>query len=164
MPAGRHSSGKKRPARAAGPGSLNEDQARRLRITCQHIDLTLSEIENILDEAASGKAFLSYIQDFSPDQKQMIEDCSNRVRERLVAVLEEEGILLDGPEIPVSRAIHGRLYSIDNAAEEIRAKHMRGYGGVSQTSAKTLDIFADDLQGLVGDLDRALKKECRQDL
>ena len=41
-------------------GSLNEYQARRLRVTCQYIDKLLCGVEEILNIAASKAAFPRY--------------------------------------------------------------------------------------------------------
>ena len=144
---------------APDPDTLNESQVRRLRVTCQHIDRTLSEIEGILNESASRAAFPAYIADLSPPQRKTLEDYIARVRARLVRVLEGQGIAASQPGIPVSRAVRGRLYSIDIAAEELKPKYMRGYGEVSDTVATELDGIAGELQSLVVRLDQYLAGE-----
>jgi GTP-binding protein EngB required for normal cell division len=136
--------------------SLNEDQVRRLRITCEHIDRLLSEIEGILHESTSLAAFPSYTSDLTPAQRKTIEDYIARVRARLIQVLDGQEIQRRQPWVPVSRAIKGRLYSIDIAAEELKPKYMRGFGGVSDTTAKELNGIAGELQALVARLERYL--------
>ncbi|MFH1029214.1 MAG: hypothetical protein V1791_14530, partial [Pseudomonadota bacterium] len=89
---------------------------RRLRVTCQCIDRSLSEIEGILNESQSRAAFPNYAADLPPAQRKTIEDYIARVRARLIQVLEGQGIVVGPPGIPVSRAVRGRLYSIDIAA------------------------------------------------
>ena len=142
---------------------LNEDQVRRLRVTCQHIDRTLSEIEGILNESASRAAFPTYAPDLLLAQRKTIEDYITRVRARLIRVLEGQGIVVKEPDIPVSRAVRGRLYSIDIAAEELKPKYMRGYGGVSAATATELNGIAGELQGLVARLDQYLAGGVGQD-
>lgn len=126
--------------------TLDENQERRLRITCQHIDSILSEIESVLNETDSQAAFPSYIPDITPAQRKVIEDYIASVRAQLTQTLETQGIFSNPPGIPVSRAIRSRLYSIDIAAEEIRPRHMRGYGKVSAAAATELTRFAGELQ------------------
>lgn len=145
------------------PGRLNENQARRLRVTCQHIDRALSEIENTLSEASSQKAFPEHIPDLSPAQKKTIEDYIARIRARLIHVLEGQGVPVAEPHIPVSRAVRSRLYSIDIAAEELRPKYMAGYGGVPPALATDLDGIAGELQTLAAHLDRVLDSQSGQD-
>jgi GTP-binding protein EngB required for normal cell division len=148
---------------AADPDSLNEHQVRRLRVTCQCIDRSLSEIEGILNESASRAAFPTYAADLPPAQRKTIEDYIARVRARLIRVLDGQGIVVSPPGIPVSRAVRGRLYSIDIAAEELKPKYMRGYGAVSDVVATELNGIAGELQGLVARLDQYLSGGAGQD-
>lgn len=134
---------------APEPDKLNENHARRLRVTCQTIDRTLGEIENILNQSASRAAFPPYIPDLSPAQKKTIEDYIARVRARLKRVLEGQGIAIPPPNVPVTRAVRGRLYSIDIAAEELKPKYMSGFGEVSAPLAADLNGIAAELQALV---------------
>jgi len=134
---------------APEPDQLNENHVRRLRITCQTIDRTLSDIENVLNESASLAAFPQYITDLSPAQKKTIGDYIARVRARLVRVLEGQGIAIPPPEVPVTRAVRGRLCSIDIAAEELKPKYMSGFGEVSAPLASDLNGIAAELQALV---------------
>ena len=145
------------------PDTLNENHIRRLRVTCQHIDRTLSEIEGILNESASRAAFPTYAPDLLLAQRKTIEDYIARVRARLIRVLEGQGIVVKEPDIPVSRAVRGRLYSIDIAAEELKPKYMRGYGDVAAATATELNGIAGELQGLVARLDQYLAGGAGQD-
>ena len=65
---------------ATDSDTLNEDQVRLLRITCEHIDRLLSDIEGILNESASLAAFPSYTADIAPVQQKTIEDYIARIR------------------------------------------------------------------------------------
>lgn len=134
---------------APEPDKLNENHARRIRITCQHIDRTLGEIENVLNESVSRSAFPQYVQDLSPAQRKTIEDYIARVRARLIRVLEGQGIAIPLPEVPVTRAVRGRLYSIDIAAEELKPKYMSGFGEIPAPLASDLNGIAAELQALV---------------
>jgi len=140
-------------------GPLNENQQRRLRVTCQHIDHVLSEIENALSEFSSKAAFPTYIPDISPMQQKAVEDFIAEVRARLMKTLDAQGISPNPPFIPLSRAIRSRLYSIDISAEEIRPRHMRGYGKVSAEAATELSSFAGEMQARATDLHDCLTEE-----
>lgn len=131
---------------------LNENQQRRLRVTCQHFDHLLSENENALNEAASKVAFLAYIPDITPVQQKEFEEFIAYVLEYLTQTLDNQGISPGPPGIPLFRSIRTRLYSIDIAAEEIRPRHMRGYGKVSAAAATELSRFAEELQTRANDL------------
>lgn len=142
---------------------LNENHARRLRITCQHIDRTLSDIENVLNESASRAAFPQYITDLTPAQKKTIEDYIARVRARLIRVLEGQGITIPSPDVPVTRAVRGRLYSIDIAAEELKPKYMSGFGEVSAPLASDLNGIAAELQALAVHVEQHLAQGTGRD-
>ena len=148
---------------ATDPDTLNEDQVRRLRITCEHIDRLLSDIEGILNESASLAAFPSYTADIAPVQQKTIEDYIARIRARLIQVLDGQGIPRKPPWVSASRAINVRLCSIDIAAEELKPKHMRGFGNISDTTATELNGIAGELQALVARLEKYLAVGTGQD-
>lgn len=140
---------------------LNEDQARHLRITCQHIDGKLSEIEEMVDGAGSGRVYSRYSMDLSPLQKEAIMAYCSRIRSRLVTIRDEEGISGETPSISMSKAILSRLSLIDCAVEELRPKYMRGYGTVPATLVPRLNQIADDLQAPINHLKKQLEEENR---
>jgi len=148
---------------ATDSDTLNEDQVRRLRITCEHIDRLLSDIEGILNESASLAAFPSYTADIAPVQQKTIEDYIARIRTRLIQVLEGQNIPRKPPWVSASRAINARLCSIDIAAEELKPKYMRGFGEVSDTTATELNGIAGELQALVARLEQYLAGGTGQD-
>lgn len=138
---------------------LNEQQAHYLLVTCQHIDKLLSDIEGVLNESTSQAAFPAYFQDLTPEQQKTIKDYIAHVRTRLIQILEGQDIDYKQPGIPVSKAIHSRLYLIDIAAEELKPKYMRGFGEVSDIAATDLNNIAGELQRLITRLDEVLPEE-----
>ena len=140
------------------PG-LTESQARRLRVTCQHIDHTLSDIENTLNASSLHPAFPEYIPDLSPAQKNTLMDYIARIRARLIHVLEGQGVPAGEPHIPLSRAVRSRIYSIDIAAEELRPGYMKGFGDVPGTVAVDLEGIAGELQALVVHIEDVLDEK-----
>jgi GTP-binding protein EngB required for normal cell division len=145
-------------------GSLNEFQARRLRVTCQYIDKLLGEVEEILNLAASKAAFPRYSGDVAPAQRRTVEDYISRIRAQLVRVLDGQGISREKPSIPASRAIHVALGTIDIAVEELKPQYMRGYGDLPEAAATELNGIVGELRGLVSKLDRYLAEGVGQDL
>jgi GTP-binding protein EngB required for normal cell division len=144
--------------------SLNEFQARRLRVTCQYIDSLLGEVEQILNVADSKAAFPRYSPDIAPIQRRTIEDYICRVRAQLVRVLEGQGLLKEKPFIPASRAVHVTLGAIDIAAEELKPRYMRGYGDLPESVATELNGIAGELQSLIHRLDSYLAHGIGEDL
>lgn len=143
--------------------SLNEHQARYLLVTCQHIDKTLSEIEVIRNDSSSQATFPTYFSDLTPVQRKTVEDYIALIRARLIKILDEQGISYEQHGIPVSKAINGKLYSIDIAAEELRPKYMQGFGEVSKITATELNGIAGELRGLVTKLNVYIAGGIEQD-
>jgi GTP-binding protein EngB required for normal cell division len=144
--------------------SLNEYQARRLRVACQYIDKLLGDIEGILAVTTSKAAFPRYSADILPAQRRTIEDYIARVRAQLVRVLEGQGIAREKPSIPASRAIHVNLGAVDIAAEELKPEYMHGYGDVPEKVATELNGIVGELSGLIHRFDLYLSEGIGEDL
>jgi GTP-binding protein EngB required for normal cell division len=144
--------------------SLNEFQARRLRVTCQYIDGLLRDIEEILNAAASKAAFPRYVPDIAPAQRRTVEDYIARVRAQLVRILDSQGVAREDSFIPASRAVQVTLGAIDIAAEELKPKYMRGYGDLPEKMATELSGIACELQALMQRVSRYLSQGASEDL
>jgi GTP-binding protein EngB required for normal cell division/uncharacterized protein YukE len=148
---------------APGSDPSNEFLAKHLRVTCQHIDRLLGEIEGVLNESSSRTAFPEYVMDITPAQQKTIEDYIARIRTRLLQVMEGQGMSGKPPNILVSRAVHSRLYTIDVAAEELKPQYMMGFGGIPDSTATELNGIAGELQALVSRLGQYLERGAGQD-
>ena len=147
----RDARGGKRSGMTPGTGSLNGPQAIRLRVTCQHIDSLLCEIEKVLDEPASGTAFPRYSQDITGARRLAIDDFIARIRASLVGILETQDIAREQTPAPASRAIALTLVSIDIAVEELKPKYMRCYGDVPAAAGRDLNKITKELHGLAAE-------------
>jgi GTP-binding protein EngB required for normal cell division len=136
--------------------TLNDFQARRLAVSCRFVDQLLSEIESILNSAASKAAFPKYIPDVSPSQLRTMEDYIARIRAQLRRVLDGQGIPVEPPYIPAARAVRAALGSIEIAVEELKPKYMRGYGEVPAKVALELNGIVGELDGMVSQVVRLL--------
>ena len=125
---------------------LNESQMRRLRVSCQHIDRTLHEIESILNESASRAAFPPYLTDLSPAQRKTIGIYCPRPR-RGIGVPEGQGIAFPPPDVPVSRAVRA-----DCIPSTLRPKSetqiYAGYGEVSELLRRNSTASRGSCRGL----------------
>jgi len=144
--------------------SLNSNHARRLSVTCRHIDKLLAEMENALSISTSKLAFPQYAPDVGPAQRRVIEDYISRIRAQLVRVLDGQDIERPPADIPVSRTLHVNLTFVDIAAEELKPEYMRGYGEIPPAAATELSGIAGELQSLVKQLDRYLTQGARENL
>jgi GTP-binding protein EngB required for normal cell division len=144
--------------------SLNSNHARRLSVTCRHIDKLLADMENALSVASSKQAFPEYLCDVTPAQRRVIEDYIARIRAQLSRVLDGQGIERPEPSIPVSRSLHTALTFIAIAAEELQPKYMRGYGEVAPSTAVELNGIASELLSLVSQLDQYVMRGAGENL
>ncbi len=144
--------------------SLNSNHARRLSVTCRHIDKLLAEMESALSISTSKLAFPQYAPDVGPAQRRVIEDYISRIRAQLVRVLDGQDIERPPSDIPVSRTLHVNLTFVDIAAEELKPEYMRGYGEIPAAAAIELNGIAGELQSLVKQLDRYLTQGARENL
>jgi GTP-binding protein EngB required for normal cell division len=143
---------------------LNENQVRRLRVTCEYIDELLCRVEETLNVAASKAAFPQYTSDITPVQRKTIEDYITRIRAQLIRVLDGQQISRDRRKITVSRAIDATLISVDIAVEELKPKYMRGYGELPDATATELYGISGELHNLVMQINRYLTQGAGQDL
>jgi len=143
-------------------GHLNEFQERRLYVTFRYIDKLLCEIEEILNTPSSRAAFPRYSPDVAPSERKQIEDHIARIRTRLVGILNERGITHQEPSISALHAIHVALGSIDIALEELKPRHMRGYGELPEVAANELNGIVGGLRGLVAQLDHFIAGSDRE--
>lgn len=133
--------------------TFNEYQQRRLRITCQHIDGLLSEIEAILGASDEKPPFPKYLPDLSAVQRKRIEHGIARLRAQLLQVLERNAIEVAPPSISAAHAIHSALTFAQIAVEELAPKRMRGYGEVSRRAAAELDHIVSKLLEQLSEMD-----------
>jgi GTP-binding protein EngB required for normal cell division len=127
---------------------MNNSQQMYLRVSCQHIDKLLSEIEEILHSASSKSPFPHYILDLSPAQIRVVEDYIRRLRTQLVRALAWQDIDASEPTIPASRAITARLAFVDIALDELRPSSMRGSGSLAPEAALQLTGVVRELGAL----------------
>jgi GTP-binding protein EngB required for normal cell division len=143
---------------------LNSNHARRLSVTCRHIDKLLADMEQAMSVASSRNAFPDCLPDITPTQRRVIDDYIARLRAQLTRVLDGQGIGRPRPFIPASRSLHTSLTFIAIAAEELQPKYMSGYGAVPPSVAVELNGIAGELLSLTRQLDQYITCGTRENL
>jgi len=140
-------------------GELNENQQRRLRVSCEYIDKLLADIDDILHASISQSPFPRYIVDVSPAQVRVLEDYIRRIRSQLVHTIAWQQMRPEPPDIPATRAVATNLSFVDIAIEELRPKYMRGFGEVPGDAVGELNGVVHELRSLVGGMQAYLSQE-----
>ena len=141
------------------PGQLNEPQQRHLRVSCEYVDRLLCDIESVLHSAASKSPFPRYVVDITPAQSEAIEDQIQRMRTQLMRTLAWQEMEPQPPEIPATRAIMTDLSFVEIAIEEMKPRHMLGYGDVPQDAVSELNAVTDELRSVVEGMQRFMRDE-----
>ena len=142
---------------------LNELQARRLRVTCQHIDGLLADMETVLHSSESKSVFPRYVPELSPAQRKTIEDYSARLRAQLLRVLDSQGISPEPPRITEAHALYVSLAFIEIALAELTPDDMKGYGSVAPEAASDLTRIVQELSVTVAEMHSYLIRHGRDD-
>lgn len=145
-------------------GELNGPQQNRLRVSCHYIDKLLSDMENVLHQAASQSPFPRYLMDVSPAQARVVEDHIRQLRAQLLRALAWQHLKPNPPDIPATRAVLTDLAFIDIAVEELRPSYMRGSGAVPEDAVEELNGVVHELRSLVEATERYLRQELGNDL
>jgi GTP-binding protein EngB required for normal cell division len=143
---------------------LNSFQKNRLLVSLQYMDQLLGDIEAILSAAQSGSPFPKYRAPLSPVQARVVRDYISRIRAQMVRALEGLETASRRPRLDSTRSIRTTLLFISDAIEELRPRHLRGYGPVAEEAGPLLHGMVDELQGFVGKLSAYLSRDGDQDL
>jgi GTP-binding protein EngB required for normal cell division len=141
----------------ANPESaLNENQQRRLIVTCQYVDRLLSDLDKAFAEAASNSPFGRYANDLAPAEQGLIKDYVARVRTQLLRMLEGQGLSPTPSRVGLRYSLLTRLGFVDIAIEELKPHYMVGYGAVAPEAETALNGIVEELHGTIRQLTRYL--------
>jgi GTP-binding protein EngB required for normal cell division len=143
---------------------LNDNHKRRLRTMFQSVDEMLAEVVRFVDPSQAQSPFSQHRPDATPVQHKVIEDYVARIRERMRRLLEQCGVELPEPHISATWAARTVLTSADIAIEELRPQYMRGYGDLSESTAKELEVLVAELLDLVTRMETYLAHGSGRDL
>ena len=139
--------------------ALDERRKRALLLKFRHLDEMLTEVDRCME----GKRFSSTLSDrytaLHPEKKEELRRCIAHVQETMCRILTEKGISVEGILLVIVHSIDTSLTFMDMSAEEIRPRHMRGYGELSMEATDELNAIATELQKLFKQMRDILKKD-----
>jgi GTPase Era involved in 16S rRNA processing len=151
---------------AGGSGSevLNNNHRLQLRITFQHIDSVLTEVEQILADPERYSPFSRYTSDITPTQRRIAHDYVVRVRAAMIKIMNEQAIPFADPHCGTRWASLTALLAASISAEDLMPDRMRGYGDISLSGRNLLESIRTELNLALGNLQKYLEECANADL
>jgi hypothetical protein len=149
-----------------GNGSeiLNKNHRVQLRLTFEHIDSILTEVDQILTDSERNSPFSRYTSDITPVQRRIARDYAARVRATMAKIMREQRIAFGDPYCGTRWAALTALLSASISAEDLTPDRMRGYGEVSLSGRSLLEGIASELNIVLGNLQTHLEQCANGDL
>jgi tRNA U34 5-carboxymethylaminomethyl modifying GTPase MnmE/TrmE len=139
--------------------ALNENQQRRLIVTCQYVDRLLADLERSFVEAQSNSPFGRYANDLAPAEQRLVTDYIARIRRQLLRMLEGQDLSPSPSKIGLRHSILTHLTFVDVAVEELKPHYMEGYGEVSPDAKHALNGIVEELHGTIRQLTTSLSAD-----
>jgi hypothetical protein len=131
---------------------LNEYHRLHLKVTFQHIDSLLTEVERILVDSVSDSPFNRYRGDTTPIQQKVAHDYAVRIREAMGRILKEQRIAFPEPHCGSRWAANTALLYAAIAIDELDPNRLRGYGRLSDAGNNLLETINGELHALIAGL------------
>jgi hypothetical protein len=128
---------------------FTESQKRDVLNTFRHVDDLLWRVERLLATAGEQSPLQRYENDSTSEQRSRFQALVNEVREAMERILKSNDIHEHLAPIKATHAVNSLFLLASVAVEELRPKHLRGYGKLSDNDAQRMERLVDDLQGLL---------------
>ena len=143
---------------------LNEYHQLRLRVTFQHIDSLLTEVEHVLGDSVSDSPFNRYGGDTTPIQQKVAHDYVVRIRAAMVRIMKEQQIPFGEPHCGSRWAANTALLYAAVAVDELDPNRLRGYGRLSDAGYNLLETIRAELHSHIAKLQTYLAQSANADL
>ena len=143
---------------------LNEYHQLRLRVSFQHIESLLTEVEHILVDSVADSPFNRYRGDTTPIQQKVAHDYILRIRLAMARIMKEQQISFGEPHCGSRWAANTALLYAAVAVDELHPDRLRGYGQISDMGHNLLETIGTELHSLIGKLQTYLAQGRNEDL
>jgi hypothetical protein len=128
---------------------FTESQKRNVLNTFRHVDDLLWRVERVLATAGEQSLLQRCENDITSEQRKQYRALVEQVREAMERILKSNDIHDKHAPIRATHAVNTGFLLASVAVEELRPKHLRGYGKVSDNDAQGIERLVDDLQELL---------------
>jgi GTP-binding protein EngB required for normal cell division len=135
---------------------LTENHERSLLASVQYATRLIRDCDDVLAGASGSDPLSRYTKALSAPQEKIARDYLLRLREQLLRTLRALGIQPPFPSIGAVHALRTALMFLDDTFEEMRGRHLAGYGPVPQDADRVLDGVVSELQELTRDFETFL--------
>ncbi len=139
---------------------LNENQKNYFLITLQYADRLLADSEQTLALTSSASPFRHYAPDVTPAQWSEIEGGIALFRELMRRILEDMDLRPGPSNLSAARSLSTLFLFVDIALEELRSKHMRNYGKLTDGTSQELDGIVFEMRRLIAHINDSLSDRC----
>jgi GTP-binding protein EngB required for normal cell division len=143
---------------------LNEYQQNCLRVTFDHIDSLLTEVDHVLVDSVSDSPFNRYGVDTTPIQQKVAHDYAQRIRIAMARILKDQRIPFGKPICGSRRAANSALLFAAVAVDELHSVQLGGYGQISDAGQDLLETIQTELHSLIRKLQNYLAEGANPDL
>jgi hypothetical protein len=140
------------------PAELNDYHRRRLRVTFQHVDSILNEVEQILADLERRSPFCPYSSDLNSTQRKIVLHHVARVRETMAAIMKAHAIPFAQARCGERWAALTALLGASISIEELTLNQLKGYGDLPPEGASLLTSIRAELSEALEDLQNYLKR------
>jgi GTP-binding protein EngB required for normal cell division len=135
---------------------LTENHERGLLASIQYALKLIRDCEEILASADHPNPLTRYVGGLAAPQRRIAEDYLQRLRQQIIRFLDVAQIAPPEPRVTAVHAIQTLMIFIEDALEEMRARHLRGFGAVSAEAERLLDGEVSAMQAHVREIETFL--------
>jgi len=108
------------------------------------------DAERVMISVNTQSLFQRYVMDATPAQIQAFSSGATKIREAIRRAVEALDVSLDYSRILASNVLLNALHFSAVALDELKPKHMKGYGELSEEMGRKLEEIVSELQELIG--------------
>ncbi|MFQ5743451.1 MAG: dynamin family protein [Acidobacteriota bacterium] len=125
---------------------LNENHQRYILAKFKYVDKLLSAARETLAPESAASPFQEYVPDASPAQCRAIDEHLQQLQKQMAAILKELAIVLPTARSGALHRFRTSLQFAQIAIEELKPRHLRGYGAIAEEDSRQLERISQLLQ------------------